>query len=120
MRQWALGMAVLLAGCVEEEDVRPTRVIQRVQLSVSEPPPGCRPLDAVEVRSGQRDPTTHEVLSEYAAERGANYVVLDSFAVLDARDDIFAVTRARLFSCPVSFVGYGCPPRVVYGARRAP
>ena len=101
--------ATLLAGCVDATPcVRPDPV-PLPTLSTVEAVPGCQPIGAVEVRSGEHDPTSHELLRSYAVERGANYVVLDAFGVLTTRDDLFAVTRARLFRCPHELVWYRRP-----------
>jgi hypothetical protein len=89
------------AGCADEEiDRRPTALDDAVQLSNREPGPGCRPLECVEVRSGQDEAPTSDALRAYAAHRGANYVVLDTFAVYDEPADESVLTRARLFRCP--------------------
>jgi hypothetical protein len=109
-RVYALLALTLIGGCMEEEEVVPTRPPMRVEFSTVEPT-GCRPLDTVEVRAGQRDPTTHELLNAYALEKGANYVVLHSFGVLDSGDDIYAVTRAQLLACPIPLVAYRCRPQ---------
>jgi hypothetical protein len=105
----ALLALALLGGCAHEEDVAPTRPPMRVEFSTFDPGAACRTLDAVEVRAGQRDPTTHELLNEYAIRRGANYVVLDSFGAFDDSEDIIAVTRARLLSCPLALVCWRPP-----------
>jgi hypothetical protein len=111
MRQVCWGLvATLLAGCVEEEVLRRPDPMPGVELSTEQASPACRPVEAVEVRSGQQDPTTHELLRAFAVERGANYVVLDAFGVVANNDDIFAITRARLFQCPVTLVCYRCRP----------
>ncbi len=110
MRQVPLGLfAILLAGCAEENPFRRPPPVPGVELSTVEAVADCRPVQAVEVRSGQHDPTSHELLKAFAAEQGANYVVLDAFGVVAEEDDIFAVTRARLFRCPVALVCYHCP-----------
>ena len=94
-------LAAVCAGCADEEiDRRPTRVDDAVQLSNREPGPACRPLECVEVRSGREERPTGDALRAYAAYRGANYVVLDTFAVYDEPDDEAVLTRARLFRCP--------------------
>lgn len=109
MRQASLGfLVILLAGCAEENVFRRPPPVPGVELSTVEAIADCQAVQAVEVRSGQRDPTTHELLRAFAAEKGANYVVLDAFGVVADEDDIFAVTRARLFRCPVALVCYRC------------
>jgi hypothetical protein len=100
--------AALIAGCAEPEAPARPDPVRGVELSTVEAPAGCKPLEAVEVRSGHHDPTSHELLRAFAAERGANYVVLDAFGVLAETDDIFAITRARLFQCPIALVCYRC------------
>jgi hypothetical protein len=109
MRQvwWAL-VAVVLAGCAEEQGIRRFDPAPAVELSAFEASPQCMPVDAVEVRSGMHDPSAHEVLKSLAAERGSNYVVLDSFGVVAADEDIIAIARARLFRCPVQLACYQC------------
>lgn len=99
---WLLPIALLLcAGCADEElDPRPTPIDDAVQLTNREPGPACRPLECVEVRSGRQDSPTSDALRAYAAHRGANYVVLDTFAVYDEPEDEAVLTRARLFRCP--------------------
>lgn len=94
-------LALVCAGCADEEvDRRPTPVPAPVQLSNREPGPGCHPVECVEVRSGQNERPTSDALVAYAARRGANYVVLDTFTVYDEPDDESVLTRARLFRCP--------------------
>ncbi len=101
--------ASVLAGCVEEAPcVRPDPVPQP-RLSTVEAAPDCQPMGAVEVRSGEHDPTSHELLRSYALEHGATYVVLDAFGVIATSDDVYAVTRARLFRCPNELVWYRHP-----------
>src|SRR5262249_30356038 len=104
-------LLLLLAGCAEElvECVRPDTPPPRVELSAVEAPPSCQPMDAVEIRSGEHEPTSHDQLRAYAADRGANYVVLDAFGVVYSEDDIIAVTRARLFRCPSVMTSYFRP-----------
>jgi hypothetical protein len=66
-------------------------------------------MGAVEVRAGEHDPSSHDLLRMYAVEHGATYVVLDAFGVIATSDDVFAVTRARLFRCPTELVWYRRP-----------
>jgi hypothetical protein len=75
-----------------------TEPLPSVRLGDREPGPGCRRVDAVEVESSGSQCTTREQLLRYAALRGANYVVLDGFTVLDPLDPP-VIARARLFSC---------------------
>lgn len=100
---------MLFAGCVTEEQCLRPDPWSGIRLSAVEAAPDCQPLGGVEVRAGQRGPTSHELLREYAGERGANYVVLDAFGVITTSDDILAVTRARLFRCPVALTWYRHP-----------
>ena len=94
-------IALIGGGCAEAElDRAPTGPADTVQLSNREPGSACRPLECVEVRSGRDDEPSSEVLRSYAADRGANYVVIDTFSVLDERTDEAVLTRARLFRCP--------------------
>jgi hypothetical protein len=89
----------LATNCAEERLERgSTRAADGVQVANREPGSDCRALDAVEVRSSRADAPTLEQLRVYAAERGANYVVIDRFSVYDERDEV--LTRGRLFSCP--------------------
>jgi hypothetical protein len=102
---WLFPVALLASGCADEELERaPTRLADRVQLGNREPGPSCRALEHVEVRSGRRDRPTSDALRAYAVERGANYIVVDTFSVFDEVEDSVVLTRARLFYCPVAFV----------------
>ncbi len=101
--------ATLLAGCVEENPCVRLDPVPQPKLSTVEAAPGCQPMGAVEVRSGEHDPTSHELLRSYAAEHGATYVVLDAFGVIATSENVFAVTRARLFRCPNELVWYRHP-----------
>ncbi len=92
MARWSL-CAVLLAGCVEAAPVERERV-----RFVDREPAACRRVEAVEVESDHGQCSTRQQLLHYAAIRGANYVVLDSFTVLDPLDPP-VIARARLFSC---------------------
>lgn len=90
LRALSMGIALaLVAGCAE------------VQLSRREPPPGCRPLEALEVRSGGDEPPSQEALRAYAGERHSDYVVVDSFSIFDENGERGLLTRARLFRCNV-------------------
>lgn len=103
MKRALLFFAIALAagGCAEEEVERaPTRPADTVQVASRDPGPGCRRLECVEVRSGRDDEPSSEALRAYAAERGANYVVVDNFSVYDDDADFLVLTRARLFACP--------------------
>ena len=77
----------LVAGCAE------------VQLARLEPPPGCRPLEALEVRSAEDEPPSQDALRAYAGERHSDYVVVDSFPIYDESGARGLLTRARLFRC---------------------
>jgi hypothetical protein len=90
-------LAVLALGCAEEESARvSTPPPHAVILSNREPGSCCRALGAVEAQSDHDDAATSDTLRDYAAARGANYVVLDGFVVFDER----VVARARIFDCP--------------------
>ena len=90
-------LLLLTAGCAEEELVRlPSRPASAVYLSEHEPGSCCRALGGVAVASGPFDLPTRDTLREEALDRGANYVVLDAFSVLDER----VLARARLYACP--------------------
>ena len=92
--------AAAAAGCAEDElDRAPRPAADAVQLANREPGAGCCGLGAVEVRSGRDDEPSSEALREYAAARGANYVVVDTFTVYDDSEDTPVLTRARLFRC---------------------
>jgi hypothetical protein len=92
MGRW-IGFALLFTGCVEalSEKREEVRFVDREPLA-------CRGVEAVEVESDGGQCTTREQLLHYAAMRGANYVVLDSFTVLDALNPP-VIARARLFAC---------------------
>lgn len=92
--------ALLFCACAEDEPL-PTPVTDPVQISGREPGPGCRLLQAVEVRSGRGEDPAHAVLSNYAAEQRSNYVVLDGFTVLEEPEESVVIVRARLFCCPL-------------------
>ncbi len=95
-----VALGLLAAGCATDETTLvPTRVARGVELSNREPGACCRPVESVEVRSGPGDAPTSEALGQYALARGANYVVYDTFTVLEAPAEL-VLTRARLFSCP--------------------
>ena len=96
-----LAVAVALAGCAEDELERNDDAIaDSVQLAERDPGPACRGIAAVEVRSGQNDAPSSATLRQYAATRGANYVVVDTFSVYDEPEPNSVLTRARLFFCP--------------------
>jgi hypothetical protein len=99
-------MATWLVGCVEERVCARLDPAPWIELSTVPAGPACEPMEAVEMHSGERDPTGHELLREYAAARGANYVVLDAFGALRTGEEIVAVNRARLFRCPVDPTSY--------------
>jgi hypothetical protein len=102
-------LLMLLAGCAEEREcVRPDPA-PWIELTTVEASPACQPMEAVDMQSGEHEPTSHELLRAYAAERGANYVVLDAFGAIRTDDDILAVTRARLFRCPGTLTSYFHP-----------
>jgi hypothetical protein len=98
---FAIALAAAAIGCAEDELERaPGHVGDEVQVANRDPGPACRALAAVEVRSGRDDEPSENALRDYAAERGANYVVIDTFSVYDETEDSQVLTRARLFSCP--------------------
>jgi hypothetical protein len=99
-------LATCLVGCAEERVCTRIDSAPRVELSTVEALPACQPMEAVEMRSGEHEPTGHELLREYAAERGANYVVLDAFGAIRTYEEIVAVNWARLFRCPVALTSY--------------
>ena len=93
---WLL-LGLLGFGCAEEESERTTTpAAHTVVLSNREPGSCCRALGNVEAQSDHDDAATSDTLRDYAAARGANYVVLDGFVVFDQR----VVARARIFDCP--------------------
>jgi hypothetical protein len=101
-----LVIAFAAGGCAEDEldRVSVQRPADTVVLASRDPGPGCCALDAIEVRSGRDDEPSSDTLRYYAARRGANYVVIDTFTVYDESTDTPVLTRARLFSCPPSVV----------------
>jgi hypothetical protein len=99
---WLFPLTLLASGCVDEElDRAPTRVADVVQVSNRNPSPRCHGLESVEVRSGKREASTSDALRAYAAARGSNYVVVDTFSVFAAETETVILTRARLFACPL-------------------
>jgi hypothetical protein len=91
----------LMCGCAEVEATRlPTEVADTVQLSAHEPGPACGALEQVEVRSRRHDAPSADALRLYAWQRDANYVVLDSFSILDDDNEDVVLVRARLYRCP--------------------
>jgi hypothetical protein len=99
-----LAIALASTACVEDEPVRASaNLADTVQIADREPGGACRPVVAVEVRSGPNDLPSADTLRAYAHERGANYVVLDTFSVYD-ESDTQVLTRARLFRCPLACV----------------
>jgi hypothetical protein len=96
----------LLAACVEERVCARPDPPPAIALSTIEADPACQPIESVEMQSGEREPSSHELLRAYAAQKGANYVVLDAFGAITTIDDVLAVTRARLFRCPIALTSY--------------
>ncbi len=93
---WLL-LGLVALGCAEEEGARiPTPPPHAVVLSNREPGSCCHALGNVEAQSDHDEAATSETLRAYAAERGANYVMLDGFVVFDER----VIARARIFDCP--------------------
>ena len=80
---------LLLVGCAELP-VEPDRVrfINRE--------PRCALVEAVEMRSKPSECSPREMLRAYAAVRGADRILLDSFTVLD---DDEVIAQGRLFAC---------------------
>ena len=98
---WLWPFALLATGCFDDEFERvPTRLDDRVQLANRDPGPACCGLEAVEVRSGNKERPTLETLRAYAIQRDANYVVVDSFSVDEVPYRESVLTSARLFRCP--------------------
>ena len=98
--QLLLAIALAAGGCAEDELERGAgRIGDEVQLANRDPGPACCALETIEVRSGRADEPCTSALRDYAAERGANYVVLDTFSVFESEDEA-VLTRARLFCCP--------------------
>jgi hypothetical protein len=84
---------LVLLGCAEPQQMT------RDEVRFARSAPGCRGVDAVEIRSRKDECPSRQMLLGYARERGANRVVLDEFTVVEARDSE-VVARARLFACP--------------------
>ena len=104
-RLLSLAIALFTAACAEDESIRLSEhVADVVQLADREPAGDCRPIVAVEVHSGRNDLPSADTLRAYAHQRGANYVVIDTFSVYDGGDDSEVLTRARLFRCPLACV----------------
>jgi hypothetical protein len=100
---WLCTMALLAGGCAESEaELRSSRAVDAVQLGSREPGAGCRTVETVEVSSHSRDTPSSAALAAYAASLGANYVTVATFNVYDESDEDVVLTRARLFSCPLS------------------
>lgn len=96
-----LVIALSCAACAEDEvETRVHDAADEVQLANRDPGGACQNVDAVEVRSRRNDLPTSDMLRAYAEERGANYVVVDTFSVYEENDDSTVLTRARLFRCP--------------------
>jgi hypothetical protein len=88
-------LAIAFAGCAEDEIA--VRAVEPVQLARQDPT-GCAALAPLELRTAPNDAPTSERLREEALDRGANYVVVDTFRLLD--DETSLLTRARLYRCP--------------------
>ncbi len=93
-RRW-LWLAIAIAGCAEEQIE--ARAVEPVQMARQDPQ-GCVALAPIELRSAPNDAPSSERLREEALDRGANYVVVDTFRLLD--DEPSLITRARLYRCP--------------------
>ncbi len=96
-----LALAVGVGGCAEQELARaPSGRDEAVLLANRDPGPDCRRVQCLAVRSGDGDPSAPDLVSADARERGANYVVVDGFAVVEEVDGAATVLQARLFRCP--------------------
>jgi hypothetical protein len=93
--------AVLVVGCGSETVTTPLRNADAVTLSNIPPHPSCRTLEMAEVRAPEGQARVYELLRLYAADLGANYAVVDSFAVIDGGTETEVIARARLFHCRV-------------------
>lgn len=102
--KWLLGLAgamALFGGCAEVEPARlPTELADTVVLSAQDPGAACCPLESVEVRSRRSEGPAGEALRLYAWRRAANYVVIDTFSILDETSPDMVLLRARLYRCP--------------------
>jgi hypothetical protein len=105
-------VVALVGGCASHE--APPRLaacaVEAVQISNREPGPACIPLGAAAAHSGEgetRAVPAYATLRSLAGTVGANYVVVDSFAV--ALDEGWPTTlRGRMFACPL---GQPCAAR---------
>lgn len=96
-----MAAAILVVGCGAETVTTPLRHSDAVTLSNVPPHPSCRALEMAEVRAPEGQTRVYELLRGWAAEVGANYVVVDSFAVIDGGTESEVIARARLFHCRV-------------------
>jgi hypothetical protein len=97
---WLVGLA-LSSGCADLESTRlPTMSPEPVQLSAHVPGSTCCALESVEVSSRRGDSSSEETLRLHALRRSANYVVLESFSVIDEGGEELVRVRARLYRCP--------------------
>ncbi len=107
----ALAAGLAAPGCWEEMGDAPAvspALVSRVTVSKREPESECRPLGAAEGRGDDDEAPTYQAawadLRRQAAERGANYVVLDASS--ETHLDSFTgstsslTLRGRLFACP--------------------
>lgn len=108
--RWATATATMLSilsfvsfvvGCQEATTTTPLRNADAVTLSNIAPHPSCRSLEMAEVRAPEGQSRVYDLLRTYAADLGANYVVIDSFAVIDGGTETEVIARARLFYCRV-------------------
>ena len=98
--RWWLGLA-LSCGCAGVEPAQlPTAIAETVVLSAQAPGSACCALEQVEVRSRRADGPSADALRLYAWRRAANYVVLDTFSILDDTSEDLVLVRARLYRCP--------------------
>jgi hypothetical protein len=93
--------ALWVCGCAEADVARvPDSVAEDIAISEHDPGPACCPLETVEVRSGKHEGPSLEALRLYAWRRAVNYVVLDTFSILDDGEEGTVLLRARLYRCP--------------------
>jgi hypothetical protein len=102
-------MAALMAGCVDggETPRVSQQLVDAVQVSKSEPGSACRPIGALEGKSGDCGSSAYESaydnLRAMAALRGGNYFVIDAVdgprLVSPSYYDTSVVIRGRLFAC---------------------
>lgn len=98
-------LCALLGGCLDEPDLvrLSPRLLDQVRVSKTEAGGVCRPLGAVEGRSGDYTDriyeSAYEALRTVAAARGGNYVVIDT--VSSHGPEVSMAIHGRLFDCPL-------------------